>query len=103
MIRGECPFSQISQVRDFLENRELVCDLCKEVVDEDAVQEHIDSKHLTMTCPACKSRHEVTSSPISKLLKYKKLSLCIPMLLLSHCLLNYNLITTYFITGPDRR
>ena len=56
--RGDCPFSQISQMRDWMENRELVCDLCKEVVEEDAIMEHIETKHLTMTCPACGSRHE---------------------------------------------
>ena len=56
--RGDCPFSQISQMRDWMENRELVCDLCQEVVEEDAIMEHIETKHLTMTCPACGSRHE---------------------------------------------
>ena len=56
--RGDCPFSQISQMRDWMENRELVCDLCQEVVEEDGVMEHIETKHLTMTCPACGSRHE---------------------------------------------
>ena len=80
VIKGKCPYSQQSQEDNLLLNRQLVCDMCEvreyngykniwhrlkniclscqEVVAEDELEQHIETKHLTQACPACKSRHE---------------------------------------------
>ena len=58
VIQGQCPFSQQSQMTNFIENREFKCEKCGDIVAEHELQNHMEEKHLKITCPACKSKHE---------------------------------------------
>ena len=41
-----------------IRDRKLTCDMCGDHVAEEELALHVETKHLTHTCPACKSKHE---------------------------------------------